>query len=75
MQDMDVSVATAVWLPRARDAAAAREDATTQTFWHETVRRSPDGSVAQHTTDLLTWFDRAGVIVAYTTGASLTCRC
>jgi hypothetical protein len=65
MQDMDVSVATAVWLPRAKDAAAAREDATTQTFWHETVRRSPDGNVAQHTTDLLKWFDRASVIVAY----------
>ena len=50
---------------QARSAAEAREEATTQPFWHDSVRRAPDGRAAQHVHDLLEWFDGASVIVAY----------
>ena len=65
IEQMDASVACAVWLPHAATAAEAHADAAHQTFWHTSVRRAPDGTPARSIAELLSWFDTARMIVAY----------
>ena len=66
LTDMEVSVACAQWLPRARTVAEAVAAADRQTFWHTDVDRPPEGHGAvRPIRDMLGWFDAARVIVAY----------
>ena len=65
LEQMEVSVATATWLPHARTGAEARAGAISRTFWHAHVRRAPDGAAAHAIEELLSWFDSARMIVAY----------
>ena len=65
LEDMEVSVATAMWLPAARNAHDALHGAARQTFWHRAVERGPDGGAASAVGDMLKWFDDARMIVAY----------
>ena len=59
VEDMEVSVATAVWLPQASTAPEARHGATAATFWHARVRRAPSGGAARSMAELLAWLDAA----------------
>lgn len=65
VQEMEVSVACATWVPEGATPAAAREGAESRTFWHDTVARAPNGGAADGIEVLLTWFDGASVIVGY----------
>ena len=65
LEDMEASVACAMWLPHGATAAAVKEDAATATFWHARVERTPSGQEARPMAALLTWMDAARVIVAY----------
>ena len=65
IEDMEASVACAMWLPAARDASEARAGNEEITCWHERVTRTPGGNAPTHMRELLRWFDRAREIVAY----------